>query len=104
MKKKGRSTDQALLRTVINKEAETFSHKRLIKDLREIENETIPTVGVVARPLDHDLFTWHGNLRGPEGTLYEGGIFHIELKFPPTYPNHPPTVTLFNTIPHPNVF
>jgi len=50
------------------------------------------------------LFTWHGNLRGPEGTLYEGGIFHIELKFPSTYPNHPPTVTLFNPIPHPNVF
>lgn len=54
--------------------------------------------------MDHDLFTWHGNIRGPEGTLYEGGIFHIELKFPQSYPNHPPTVTLFNTIPHPNVF
>lgn len=104
MKKQGRSTDQALLRTAINKNIQTFSHKRLMKDLQEIQNETIPTVGVIARPLDHDIFTWHGNIIGPKGTLYEGGIFHIELKFPHSYPNHPPTVTLFNSLPHPNVF
>ncbi len=61
-------------------------------------------MGVVARPLDSDLFTWHGNIRGPADTLYDGGIFHIELKFPLSYPNHPPTVTLFTHIPHPNVF
>lgn len=34
MKKMGRSTDQALLRTAINKEIQTFSHKRLAKDLQ----------------------------------------------------------------------
>jgi len=51
MKKRGRSTDQALLRTAINKKYQTYSHKRLIKDLEEIENEKIPTVGVTARPL-----------------------------------------------------
>lgn len=36
MKRKGRSNDQALLRTAINKDIQTFSHKRLIKDLHEI--------------------------------------------------------------------
>ena len=104
MKKRGRSKDQALLRTAASKKMQTFSHKRLMKDLEEIENEKIPTVGVTARPLEKDLFTWHANIRGPEGTLYEGGVFHLELVFPQSYPHHPPTISLFNTIPHPNVF
>lgn len=33
MKAKGRSTDQALLRTALNKKYQTYSHKRLLKDL-----------------------------------------------------------------------
>ena len=65
MKSKGRSTDQALLRTALNKKLQTYSHKRLIKDLEEIEKEKIPTVGVTARPLDNNIFVWHANLRGP---------------------------------------
>lgn len=104
MKKPGRHLDQALLRTSINEKALTFSHRRLMKDLEEIEKEKIPTVGVTARPLESDLFTWHANIRGPEETPYAGGVFHLELKFPQSYPNHPPTVRIFNNIPHPNVF
>lgn len=104
MKKRGRSTDQALLRTVANKKMQTYAHKRLIKDLEEIDREKIPTVGVTARPMENDIFVWHANIRGPEGTLYEGGVFHLEMRFPQSYPHHPPTITLFNNIPHPNVF
>jgi len=104
MKKGGRHVDGALLRTTINEKLQTFSHKRLMKDYEEIKNEQIPTVGVTARPLENDLFTWHANIRGPESTLYAGGVFHLELKFPMSYPNHPPTVRLYTTLPHPNVF
>jgi ubiquitin-protein ligase len=50
------------------------------------------------------MFTWHANIRGPEKTLYEGGVFHLELKFPQSYPSHPPSIRIFNNIPHPNVF
>lgn len=60
-------------------------------------------VGVTARPLSNSLYQWHGNLRGPEGTPYEGGVFHIEIMFPMDYPVSPPTVKLFTPIPHPNV-
>ncbi len=77
MKARGRSQDQALLRTVVNKKNQTYSQKRLIKDLEQIENEKIPTVGVTARPLENNLYVWHANIRGPEGTLYEGGVFHF---------------------------
>jgi ubiquitin-conjugating enzyme E2 D/E len=104
MKKPGRHMDSAIHRSVIDDKLQTFAQRRLIKDLEEIENEKIPTVGVTARPLETDLFTWHANIRGPEETPYAGGVFHLELKFPQSYPNHPPTIRIFNNIPHPNVF
>ena len=104
MKGFGRHRDNALLRTVVNQNLQTFSHKRLLKDLEEIEKEKIPTCGVTARPLENDVFTWHANIRGPAKTPYEGGVFHLQLKFPKSYPNHPPTIRFFNNLPHPNVF
>lgn len=75
-----------------------------MKDLEELEKNNLPTVGVTARPLEDDLFQWHANIRGPEGTPYEGGIFHLEITIPETYPHHPPSINLPVTIPHPNIF
>lgn len=95
--------DTALLKTMISKN-KSWAMKRLMKDLKEIEENEIPMVGVTARPLDKDIFTWRGNLRGPEDTLYKGGVFHIEIKFPELYPTEPPTIRLMTPLTHPNVF
>lgn len=75
-----------------------------MKDQEEILANTIPTVGVIARALESDLFVWHANIRGPAKTLYEGGVFHLEMRFPMSYPNHPPVIRIFTNFPHPNVF
>ena len=77
--------------------------RRLMKDYKEIEENRVPTVGVTAKPLDSDLFTWHGNIRGPEKTPYEGGVFHLQLQFTPNYPLEPPSVTIFAPLTHPNI-
>jgi ubiquitin-protein ligase len=61
-------------------------------------------VGVSAKPLDENIYKWHANIRGPEGTLYEGGVFHLEIEFPHSYPHMAPNITLFTSLPHPNVF
>jgi ubiquitin-protein ligase len=95
--------DTALLKTMVNKN-KSWAMKRLMKDLKELEENTIPTVGVTARPTDKDIFTWRGNLRGPEGTPYHGGVFHIEIKFTELYPTEPPTIRLMTPLTHPNVF
>ena len=79
---KGKPKDKALLRMNAVRVEQTNSARRLQKDLKELEDSPIPLVGVSARPLSSSLFTWHGNLRGPEGTPFEGGVFHIELNFP----------------------
>lgn len=86
------------------KRTQTSATKRLLQDLKYIQDNTVPTVGVVALPLEKDLFTWHCNVRGPKGTPYEGGVFHLVLDFPKTYPTDPPTVTVCTTLQHPNVF
>lgn len=101
---KGKPKDKMLLRFQAVKVEQTNSARRLQKDLKELEDTPIPLVGVSARPLSSNLFCWHGNLRGPEGTSFKGGVFHIEINFPQDYPVSPPTVKLFTPIPHPNVF
>ena len=102
-RKPAKMRDTALLQTMVNKN-KSWAMKRLMKDLKEIEENTIPTVGVTARPIDKDIFTWRGNLRGPEATPYQGGVFHIEIKFTELYPTEPPTIKLFTPLTHPNVF
>mmetsp|Transcript_42111 Transcript_42111/g.48858 ORF Transcript_42111/g.48858 Transcript_42111/m.48858 type:complete len:257 (+) Transcript_42111:45-815(+) len=102
-RKPTKAKDTALLSAIIKKE-KSWAMKRLMKDLKEIEENTIPTVGVTARPIDDDLFVWRGNLRGPEGTPYQGGVFHIEIRFTELYPTEPPTIKLFTPLTHPNVF
>mmetsp|Transcript_40332 Transcript_40332/g.94129 ORF Transcript_40332/g.94129 Transcript_40332/m.94129 type:complete len:715 (-) Transcript_40332:530-2674(-) len=76
---------------------------RLLRDLREIETNPLPTVA--ALPLPYDIGTWHVNLRPADGP-FEGSVFHFRLQFPRDYPAHPPTVEMLSTgMPgHPNVF
>lgn len=103
-KKRAANKEVALLRTLATKEAQPYSLRRLIKDLREIEENKIPTVGVAARPQHGNMYLWHANLRGPEGTPYEGGVFHLTMTFSTKYPDEPPIIRLSTPIPHPNVF
>ena len=101
---KGKPKDKALLRMNVVKVEQTNSARRLQKDLKELEDSQIPMVGVTARPLSSSLYIWHGNLRGPEGTPFEGGVWHIEITFPTDYPVSPPSIRLFTPIyHHPNV-
>lgn len=102
--KKGKSKNNAFIRTLANKGAQNFATKRLMRDLKEIKEELVPTVGVTAEPLSENLFIWHANIKGPEGTLYEGGVFHMTLEIPENYPHAPPTITLAEDLPHPNIF
>jgi len=40
---------------------------------------------------------------GPENTPYWRGLFHIELRFPTTYPTTSPSATVLTPLPHPHV-
>jgi len=69
--------------------------KRLIADLKEVFNAKDPTIHVDPDP--EDITHIRALIIGPEGTPYEGGFFHFEMRFPHDYPWRPPKVNLETT-------
>ena len=61
--------------------------KRLKRDLIELRRSDLHSIA--ARPLDHNLFEWHINLRATDGP-YSGVYIHLILRFPDSYPSAPP--------------
>ncbi|GAB4818480.1 hypothetical protein N2152v2_005526 [Parachlorella kessleri] len=66
-------------------------------------------LGFVAKPATKpdgsvDMFHWRCEVPGKEGTLWEGGVYPVEIVFPSTYPTEPPRVRFPRGFKHPNVF
>ena len=78
------------------------ARRRLLRDLRRLKEDR-PT-GVDAVPTEENLLFWNGVIFGPEKTAFEGGTFHLILKFTEEYPNKPPEVKFTSEMFHPNVF
>jgi len=76
--------------------------QRLFTDLREVQEYKLQTIS--ALPLEDNLLEWHCNLKAHESTPYNGGLFHLILRFPQDYPDHPPSLDICTSIPHKNVF
>ncbi|XP_071799292.1 ubiquitin-conjugating enzyme E2 U-like isoform X2 [Asterias amurensis] len=63
-----------------------------------------PAWGIEAEPLrDDSLFEWMATIKGLKDTIWEGGVFAVNLKFDENFNNIPPSVR-FHTVPfHPNI-
>jgi len=75
----------------------------LARQLKQLQkNSDGFSVGLVD---DKNLYEWQVIVEGPTDTLYEGGYFQANLKFPPEFPSKPPTM-IFTTpgFWHPNVY
>jgi ubiquitin-protein ligase len=67
---------------------------------------------LVSDPIDNvefhvneaDLLNWKFTILGPSESPYEGGIYEGTIKFPSTYPTHPPVVQFTSKLFHPNVY
>lgn len=59
---------------------------------------------MVGGPIDsQDLYHWRMSFIGPIDSPYEGGQFHIDVKFPSDYPYRPPKCAFLMKVYHPNV-
>ncbi|VDL62040.1 unnamed protein product [Hymenolepis diminuta] len=65
--------------------------KRLMREAQELSK---PTELYYAQPLEDNLFEWHFTIRGPEGSEFEGGIYHGQISLPTEYPMKPPNIML----------
>src|ERR1700722_12390447 len=74
--------------------------KRIIKELNELEDYS---EYCNAEIMNGNMFYWRATIIGPKNSLYEDGIFHLDIKIPENYPFNPPQIRFKTKIYHPNV-
>ncbi|TKA83066.1 hypothetical protein B0A55_00922 [Friedmanniomyces simplex] len=79
-----------------------MASKRLIKELEQYSRDPSPAVPRLEAVGD-DLTHLTADLRGPDGTAYEGGQWTLSVSVPPSYPNTPPEIHFQTPICHANV-
>lgn len=77
--------------------------------LRSLSNrfnsmQSDPPNGVSAAPTKDDIMKWTAVMFGPEGTIWEGGTFQLEVTFTEEFPTKPPHVRFLNPMFHPNIY
>ena len=76
--------------------------RRLKRECKNLMKD--PPSNCSGGPVNKDnMYTWLATIMGPAGTPYEGGIFILNIEFPPDYPFKQPKVTFQTKIYHPNI-
>jgi ubiquitin-conjugating enzyme E2 D/E len=79
--------------------------RRVQKELQEISTPTNDSQNLIysVSPTDKNILKWSGYIFGPVGSPYQGGIFRLEIEFPPNYPFKPPKIYFKTKLYHPNI-
>ena len=83
----------------------SLAKKRLLTDFKRInQSQDTEDDGVLATPHDDDIMIWDCVIFGPENSVWENGVFKLEMKFTEEYPNKPPQVLMKTKVFHPNFY
>ena len=84
-------------------EISKYGRAILLKEYKALTKT--PPEGISVGLVNNQIDEWEVFIQGPPDTLYEGGWFNANLKFPHDFPNNPPKMKF--TTPnfwHPNVY
>ena len=75
--------------------------QRITRELKIFNKD--PPANCSAGPIDDDIYHWEATVLAPHKSVYEGGIFRLDIIFPSEYPFKPPKVKFMTNIYHPNI-
>ncbi|KAG8995658.1 hypothetical protein FRB94_008883 [Tulasnella sp. JGI-2019a] len=79
----------------------TATMKRIQREIRDTAKEDLGDIKLA--PSDASIFNWTAAVPGPEGSVYEGGVFKLSITLPADYPFSAPRVTFDTRIYHMNI-
>jgi len=71
--------------------------KRIHREIADLKKEDLG--GIFVGPIAADKpFLWKARIPGPEGSVYEGGVFNVEIILGHDYPCEPPSLVYLSEI------
>ncbi|KAG8983252.1 hypothetical protein FRB90_006179 [Tulasnella sp. 427] len=71
------------------------------QQIRDLEKEDMGEITL--KPAESNVFEWTATIPGPEGSVYESGVFKLNIVLPSDYPFSAPRVTFETRIYHMNI-
>lgn len=59
--------------------------KRILREIADLKKEDLGNITLGPRDMDNP-YLWKARLPGPEGSVYEGGMFEVDVQLANDYP------------------